>query len=291
MTSPFPHRYGAEDRLGAVNEIGEAQVRDAGALIRSGRRYGLAQTLDAASPARMWRYWRHSLILDRVLPGRFRGPNGVASLEESVSGALHSGTHLDGLAHVGIRDHAYNGVRYDAIVGPDGLTELGMEGLPPLVTRGVLLDIAALRRVPMLGDSELITAADLEAAAARAGVEVRAGDVLVLHTGWGSLWAQDPGRYATTEPGIGIEAAIWCTDRRVAVIGADTWAVEAVPGDPPDEVFPVHQHCLARYGCYLLENVRTQELAADGVTEFCCVIAPLRLRGASASMVNPVAVV
>ena len=84
MTSEFPHRYGAEDRLGAVNEIGEAQVRDAGALIRSGRRYGLAQTLDAASPARMWRYWRHALILDRVLPGRFRGPNGVASLEESL---------------------------------------------------------------------------------------------------------------------------------------------------------------------------------------------------------------
>jgi kynurenine formamidase len=287
----FPQRYGAEDTLGAINEIGEPQVRAAAELIRSGRRYGLGQILDSASPARMWRYWRHALVLDRVIPGRFRGPNGQSFLEEAVSGALHSGTHLDGLAHVGIREHAYNGIPYERIVGPDGLSELGIEALPPVVTRGVLLDVAALRGVEMLGESEPIEAADLEGAAAAAGVEVRAGDVVIVHTGWGALWDADPGRYATTEPGLAIEAAQWCTDRRVAIVGADTWGVEVVPGRPPDVLFPVHQHCLARYGCYLLENVRTEELARDGVTEFCCVIAPLRLRGASASMVNPVAVV
>jgi kynurenine formamidase len=101
----------------------------------------------------------------------------------------------------------------------------------------------------------------------------------------------DDERYKATEPGIGLAAARWCTDRRVTVIGADNWAVEVVPGERDDLAFPVHQHCIAQYGCYLLENVVTAELAREGIHEFLCAILPARLRGASASIVTPVAVV
>jgi kynurenine formamidase len=126
--------------------------------------------------------------------------------------------------------------------------------------------------------------------AASAGLTVGAGDIVILHTGWGALWDTDPDRYGTGEPGIDVEAARWLTTRRVAVIGADTWAVEQVPSASADESFPVHQECITRNGVYLLENVRTSELAADLVSEFCCVITPVRLAGASGSMVGPVAV-
>lgn len=287
----FPRRYGADDTIGALNEITDDTVRAAVALVRAGRRYQLAQILDSDSPAQMWRYWKHSLLLDRVIPGRFVGANRQSFLEESVAGALHSGTHLDGLAHIGIGEHTYNGHRYDEIVDAAGLTKLGIEDVPPIVTRGVLLDITRVAGVEMLNDSQVVTPDMLDAAAQAQGVDVRPGDVLVIHTGWSALWGVDDDRYKRSEPGIGLAAARWCTDRRVAVVGADNWAVEVVPGERRELSFPVHQHCIAQYGVYLLENVRSQELVRDGVSEFFCAILPARLRGASASIVSPVAVV
>lgn len=287
----FPHRYGPDDTLGAVNEITDETVREAVALVRSGRRYQLAQVLDSHSPAQMWRYWKHSLLLDRVIPGRFVGANRQSFLEESVAGALHSGTHLDGLAHIGIGEHTYNGHRYDEIVDAAGLAKIGIEQVPPIVTRGVLLDVARAAGSETLADTQVVTAELLDAAVAAQGVDPRPGDVLLIHTGWSALWGVDDERYKATEPGIGLAAARWCTDRRVAVIGADNWAVEVVPGERSELSFPVHQHCIAQYGVYLLENVRTEELVRDSISEFLCAILPARLRGASASIVSPVAVV
>lgn len=287
----LPLRYGEQDTLGAANEIDEAKVAEAASLIREGRRYPLAQVLDDASPAPMWRYWKHALVVDQAMSERATGTNRQTSVEESVAGALHSGTHLDGLGHVGIGEHAYGGRRYPEIVGPTGLRELGIEHVPPLFTRGVLLDIAQLEEVEVLDEGFVITDAHLTDAAARQGVEPAAGDIVLVHTGWGELWRSDPSRYIRAEPGIGLSAANWCTQRRVAVIGADNWAVEVLPSEESGLSFPVHQHCITRFGCYLLENVVTAELVRDQVYEFCCVILPLRLRGASASLVSPVALV
>jgi kynurenine formamidase len=287
----IPRRYGDDDMLGAANEITPAKVTEAAALIRTGRRYHLGQVLDSSSPAQMWRYWKHSLLTDRTSPERAFGSNTQTFVEESVSGALHSGTHLDGLGHIGLGPHAYGGRAWTDIISAEGLTELGIENVPPLTTRGVLLDIAALRGVDRLGPEEEVTADDLQAAADRAGVSVGPGDIVLVHTGWGSLWSDDGVTYAASEPGIGMSAARWCTDRRVCVIGADSWAVERVPLEPEKEAFPVHQETITRCGVYLLENVRTEELATDGVTQFFCVVSPVLLRGASASMVGPVAVI
>lgn len=288
-----PRRYADDDVIGAANEITPEKVAAAAALIRTGRRYALGQILESSSPAQMWRYWRHSLLTDRTTPERAFGSNVQTFVEESVSGALHSGTHLDGLGHVGIGDYAYGGRRWADIINADGLTDLGIENVPPLVSRGVLLDIAALHGVDQLGPEYGITADDLQAASDRAGVRVEAGDILFIHTGWGVLWDTDQDAYGASEPGIDLSAVRWCVERRVTVIGADNWAVEQVVLEPTPgaESFAVHQEAITRNGVYLLENVRTAEIAADGVTEFFCIIAPVRLRGASGSMVGPVAVV
>ncbi|MGN6242154.1 MAG: cyclase family protein [Motilibacteraceae bacterium] len=287
----MPRPYGDDDVIGAANEINDERVLRAAGLVRRGRRYALGQVLDAHSPAQMWRFWKHSLLTDRISPERAFGSNVQTFVEESVSGALHSGTHLDGLGHIGVGPYAYGGRPWSQIVSAEGLVELGIEQVPPLVTRGVLLDVAASKGVDCLQPDEPVSGEDLEAAAERAGIEVEAGDIVLLHTGWGRHWSQDPDRYAASEPGIDLSGGQWLVDRRVCVIGADTWAVERVPTVQEAEAFPVHQLTIARNGVYLLENVRTEELAADGVTAFLCVVSPTRLRGASASMVGPVAVV
>ncbi|HVB46669.1 MAG TPA: cyclase family protein [Streptosporangiaceae bacterium] len=287
----IPRRYGDDDTIGAANEINEDAVVAAARLVRHGRRYQLGQVLSPESPTQMWRYWKQTLLTDRVLPERSFGSNQQTFIEEAVSGALHSGTHLDGLAHIGIGEYTYNGHRYADIIGPGGVDLIGAENIPPFVTRGVLLDIARLRGVRMLGADEAVTADDLRDAEESVGVSVARGDVVLIHTGWGTLWDDDPAIYRASEPGIDVGAARWLADRRVSVIGADNWAVERVAVHLDDEAFPAHQECITRNGIYLLENVRATELAADGVVEFCCIIAPIKLKGATASMVGPVAVV
>jgi kynurenine formamidase len=287
----IPRPYGEDDVIGAANEITPERVSAAASLVTTGRTYSLAQVLDSASPAQMWRFWKQELLTDRITEENSFGTNRQTFVEESLSGALHSGTHLDGLAHIGIGGYAYGGRPWSAIAHTDGLTELGIENLPPVATRGVLLDVAAVRGVDRLADDEAITDVDLTRAAVRAGVIVGAGDVVLVHTGWGALWDADPERYNASEPGIDLSAARWCIERRVTVIGADNWAVERVPLVAEDEAFPVHQETITRSGIYLMENVRTAELVADGVNSFFCVISPIRMRGASGSMVNPVAII
>jgi kynurenine formamidase len=289
--SAVPRPYGDDDQIGAANEIGPDTVTAAAGLVAAGRRYALGQVLRPTSPHQMWRYWKHTLLTDRTGPERGLGTNRQTFVEEAVSGALHSGTHLDGLGHIGIGAHAYGGRAWSDIIGAEGLTALGIEHVPPLVSRGVLLDVAAVHGTAVLGDDQPVTAADLAAAETAAGVRVGPGDIVLLHTGWGTYWDADGDRYARSEPGLDLAGARWLLQRRVTVIGADTWAVERVPLVPGEEAFPVHQETITRSGVYLMENVRTAELAADGVHAFLCVVAPLRLQGASGSMVNPVAVV
>jgi kynurenine formamidase len=286
----IPHLYGPDDTLGAANEITFAKVAAAARLVRRGLTYPLAQILEADSPAQMWRYWKQSLLVDRVVPGRYLGANEQSFIEESVAGALHSGTHMDGLGHIGIGPLTYNGFAYADIIGATGLTKLGIESVPPIFTRGVLLDIPAALGVAELDPEYSISAADITMAMA-SGPEIEPGDVVLIHTGWGRFWDSDTDRYARSEPGLDVSGAEVLTSRRVTMIGADNWAVEQVTAQPGKELFPVHQHCITRYGCYLLENVRTQDLARDGVREFCCVVLPNRLKGASASMVSPLGVV
>lgn len=291
MDDTFPQRYGPDDELGAANEITQAKVREAVALVRRGDRYALGQVLEDGAPTQMSRYWKTALGLGHILPGASFGENRQSFVEETVAGALHSGTHLDGLGHIGIGSQTYNGISYQDVATSEGLLRLGIEGVPPFLTRGVLLDLVALEKGEPLAADRAVTADDLAAACERQGVEVRPGDAVLVHTGWGRHWMSDNERYAKSEPGIDLSAAAWLTDRRVCLVGADNWAVEVVPYPDAHLAFPVHQHCIARYGVYLLENVVTAELARDGVAEFCFVLLPIRIKGASASPVSPLAVV
>jgi len=264
-----------------------AKVLEAKNLITRGQTYQLGRVYESGMPIFGTRHY--SLRIPKVF-----GPNGTNQMfyhDEIISGELGQiGTQFDGLGHVGIGDLFYNGNRGSEFAKAEGLTKLGVENVGALVTRGVLLDIAAFKGVPMLEGGYEITLADLEGALRRENVTIRSGDVVLFHTGWGSLWMKDNVRFNQSAPGIGLAAGQYLVDHEIAMAGSDTWAVEAVPNPDASLAFPVHQLLIPRNGIYIFENLATEVLARDNAYEFAFFFAPLRLKGATGSPGNPLAV-
>jgi kynurenine formamidase len=283
----YPSRWGADDQRGAANRMTPAKVLEARDLMTRGTVYQLGRVYEAGMPLFGSRHF--SLLIPQAYALESR--NDAVYHDEIVSGELGQiGTQFDGLGHLGIGERFYNGHRRSEFAQPGGLTKLGIEHVGAIVTRGVLVDVAAFKSVAMIEGGAEITRADLEGALARQRVEIRSGDVVILHTGWGSLWMQDNARFLANAPGIGLQAAQYLVDREVVVVGSDAWGVEVFPNPDATLAAPVHQLLLARNGIYLFENLVTEELARDQTYEFAFVFAPLRLKGATGSPGNPIAI-
>jgi len=283
----YPSRWGAEDQRGAANRLTPAKVLEARGLITKGSVYQLGHVYEPGMP--MFGTRHYSLRIPQVfsMPGK----NQAVYHDEIISGELGQiGTQFDGLGHVGIGDLFYNGNRRSEFAQAEGLTKLGIENVGPIVTRGVLIDVAAFKAVDQLQGGYEITVADLKGALQRQRVEIHAGDMVLVHTGWGSLWMKDNARFTASAPGIGVAAAQMLADAEVVVVGADTWGVEVMPNPDSALSAPVHQLLLARNGIYLHENLITADLARDNVYEFVYIFAPLRLKGATGSPGNPIAI-
>jgi kynurenine formamidase len=289
----WPSRYGADDELGAGNELTSERTLAALKLPQEGRCIELAQLLEQGVPAYPPRDWKQLVLAHGTLEQNLLGPgtNDMSYFEEHISATYHIGCHLDGLGHVGIKDRFYNGNRYGDIYTPIGLTKLGIHNVRPWVTRGVILNIAKLLGTERLDEGFVITPEHLESAEEAQGVKVQAGDVVLLHTGWGDLWSEDIERYEHHEPGAGWDAAHWLTDRHVSLVGADNWAFEVIPAERPDRPFCVHQHLLTETGTHILENIVTSELVASGRSEFLFVLTVQKSKGSTGAMASPVAVV
>jgi len=283
----YPSRWGANDQRGAANRLTPAKVLEAKNLITKGTVYQLGRVYESGMP--MFGTRHYSLRIPQTFGPL--GKNEVTYQDEIVSGELGQiGTQFDGLGHIGVGDLFYNGNRRSEFAQAEGLTKLGIENAGAFVTRGVLLDVARYKGVAQLQGGYEITVADLKGALQRQGTDIRAGDAVILHTGWGSLWMKDNARYSQTEPGIGLAAAQFLVDEEVTLVSADTFGVEVLPYPDKALLFPVHQLLLPRNGTYILENVITEELARDNVYEFAFVFAPLRLKGATGSPGNPIAI-
>ena len=153
----------------------------------------------------------------------------------------------------------------------------------------MLIDVARFKGVDQLPPTYEITPADLAGALQRQRVEIGSGDVVLVHTGWGSLWMKENAKFVATSPGIGVAAAELLVKAEVVLVGSDNWGVEVMPNPNADLSAPVHQLFLARNGIYLHENLATEALARDNVYEFAYVFALLRLKGATGSPGNPIA--
>jgi kynurenine formamidase len=289
----WPSEWGAADQRGAINRLTADHVTKAARLIQTGKVYSLGRLYEYGMPLPGKRHF--SLTIPGSPTGGPMGKNQGVYHDDLFSGEIGQiGTQLDGLGHVGVRidgdDYFYNGFRRSQFGTAYGLEKLGIENVGVFFTRGVLLDVAAVRGVARLASGDVLTAQDLEKAMAAERVDVGPGDVVVIRTGHGQLWMKDNAAYSAGEPGIGIEAAQWLAGRKIVLVGTDTWATEVVPSEDPDRPFPVHQFLLVRHGIYNLENLALDELAQDKVYEFAFVFAPLRLKGATGSPGNPIAV-
>jgi kynurenine formamidase len=283
----YPSRWGAADQRGAANRITPAKVLEARNAIQKGQIYQLGHVYEAGMPMFGTRHYSIRIPQVFAMPGK----NQAVYHDEVISGELGQiGTQFDGLGHVGIGDLFYNGNRRAEFAQAEGLTKLGIENVGPIVTRGVLIDVAKFKSVEQLPPTYEITAADLKGALQKQNVQIRSGDVVLIHTGWSSLWMKDNAKYSATAPGIGVAAAQFLADAEVVVVGADNWGVEVMPNPDPALSAPVHQLLLARNGIYLHENLITAELARDNAYEFMYSFAPLRLKGATGSPGNPIAI-
>ena len=285
----WPSRYGPDDQAGALNEITADSVRSAVSLVRRGQVYDLAHVLDEHIPVFPGRSFRQRLDARAGEPGL--GRNDVHWVVEQITSTQQLGTHMDGLNHLQVGDRTYNGHRLADIVEDHGTNRLGIDTLPQIVTRGLLLDIAALRGVERLDAGDVVTPEDAEKALAAAGLIPRPGDAVLFHTGWGGLWGVDNTTYAAGEPGPGRALGAWLARHQIALTGCDTWSFGPYPPEDPDEPFVVPQTLNVRHGVVVVENLRLAELARAGVHEFLLVISHAKPRGATGAWVAPLAIV
>ena len=279
--------WGPDDQAGASNRITDAKVMEALQLATTGRIYELGQVYEQGMP--LFGSRSYSIVLPARDPAA--GDNRIVANEEFVSTQIGQvGTQFDGLGHIGqevlmedgsVEHVFYNGYTASEMDTPSGLQRLGIEHVRPIVTRGVLIDIAGYQGVERLPNGYEVTVEDLLGALAAQGMsaaDVTPGDAVLLRYGWSSLWNQ-PEAYNPNPPGIGLAAAEWIIERQVTMIGADSWGSEVFPN--PDEalVFPVHQELLMKNGIFNLENMQFDELVADVVYEFAFIVTPIPVQG------------
>jgi kynurenine formamidase len=281
-----PSQWGATDERGAGNLKSPELILRAANLIRTGEVIELGQVLSADMPLNPTRQFDIHTKRTTMNPlSNRRGSN-----EELVMAEIGQvGTQFDGFAHQTIGDSMYNCFKVGEVSTRTGFSRLGIQNVGAIVTRGVLIDIAALKNVDMLPGTYEITVEDLQQALAKQGIGLQRGDAVIIHTGWGKLWGKDNTRYSATNPGIGVAASQWLVRQSPILVGADTAPVEVNPNPDRQLSLPTHQIMLVVNGLHLLENLKLDELAAKRVHEFAFIVQPLKIQGGTGSSVAPIA--
>ena len=282
-----PSKWGAADQRGAGNHMKPETVLRATRLIRTGEVFELGRVLKPDMPFSLSRRFE----MDTKRTNMNAGSNRRGSNEEIVFTELGQvGAQLDGFTHQTIGDSMYNCVTVADVATRTGFTKLGIEHVGSLITRGVLIDVAALKGVAMLPDTYPITVGDLQGALQRQKLALQPGDAVIINTGWGRLWDTDGARYLNTNPGLTTAAAEWLAKQDPMLIGTDNGPVGVTPDPDPNLSNPVHQIALVVNGIHLLENLKLDELARRQVYEFALIVQPLKIQGGTGSTVAPVAV-
>jgi kynurenine formamidase len=275
----------------SVARLGPRRALDALALPTQGRVVELGTELVSGMPAPSAERSGGFRITPYRTPGCLARPEAPPPFDfsmELVQGSPHVGTHLDALAHVQADGVVFGGHRAADVYDDSGWRANGVEGAPPIVTRGVLLDVPAALGATRLPDGYEVGVGDLEACLERQGVALAPGDAVLVRTGKIADFQAGGDAYFAEAPGIGVEAAVWLFEQGMAVLGSDTAATEPVPFADPART--VHRAMLVERGINLIEIMRLHELAAQRINALLIICLPLRMRGATGSWVRPVAV-
>ncbi len=283
-------KYGPADEIGAANLLTPQRALEAAKLVKTGKTYRLGVETNSKTPAFGPRSWALVINQPGQAGGIGLGPTKTNYNDDIYMGYVGTGSQIDGLGHIGVDNVYYNCNKNSEFVQANGLKKLGVEKIPPFVTRGVLLDMTAYYGKDILPEGTAFNRKEIDEQARRQGVEIRQGDVVLFHTGWQSLVGKDDKRFISGEPGLGKDGALYLASKQVLAVGADTWGLDAIPFEPGVGVFEVHQILLPRNGIYILENMDTAELAKDKAWEFMFVLGVSRFTGGVQGIINPVAI-
>jgi kynurenine formamidase len=269
--------FGPDDQTGATNRVTAAVTKAAAAEIQTGVVTPMAFNLVDGIPLFGTRFTKTLLTSFTTMPGGELGTNKLSYMEDTYLSQSHVGTHIDGMGHIGIQDCYYNQTPMGKFVTQNYLKRLGLENVKSFATRGVIIDAVkvfqaanklkanAACKNPCLDGGTVITEADLQAGLKMYNVTLREGDAVFINTGWNDLFQQFPAQnavYNGSEPGISKSAAAWLISQKVVAVGADTWAVEVIPSEDTTVAFAVHKALLTDNGIHIIENVRTDLIAA-----------------------------
>jgi kynurenine formamidase len=298
----YPSRWGAEDILGSFNLVTPASIAAAFAMVKSGIVYDLSHVLDQDMPVpgfhgAFFANTQYSLENGKDWHDAVLGvsENGFSAQNLRLQISDHSGTHIDQLNHVGQLQPngeflVYNGIRNKDIIDSFGTKRLGIEQMPPLISRGVFADVCGHQGVEMLPAGYCISPEELDDVFAAQGVEVREGDAVLVHTGWGKNW-HDREKMLSGEPGLAMACARWAVEKNIVTWGTDQFATDPLPFEQPGVSLPMHIEMLTKAGIRLIENIYMEELAREKVYEFCLIAAPLKIRGGTGSPVRLLAAI
>ncbi len=287
-----PSKFGAEDTIGAANLVTPERILAATQLVKQGKAHPLGITIDAETPA----FPPRSLSLQVVQPNqqggvKLTGFGYEANYNDDIIQTwIGIGSQIDGLGHLGEGGLYYNCLDEKEISAITGLTKLGTHAVPPLVGRGVIVDMASHFGVDTMEAGQHFGSEEIQAAAEAQGVTFSEGDIILFHTGWtDGMFESDPPAWGSGEPGLSNEGAVYLAGLNPMAVGADTWGLDAVPPADGDKVFYGHVTFLKENGIYILETMDTGPLVDAGVQEFMFVLGQPRIRGTVQAMINPIA--
>lgn len=290
------------DSLGALRAISPESVVAALRLVQQGRIFDLGRVLENGMPVPPFHGQYFALMQYTLDNGEEwhhqnlgRMTNGYSAQNLRLDMCDHTGTHIDQLNHVGVKQEdgdfrLYGGRRNSHCVSSFGTTELGAEFMPPIVARGILADVADFASGRVLPEGYAISPEELRDSLRKEGVDTRPGDIVFVRTGWGLKWAE-PNVQLAGEPGLGVRCADWAREHEILAWGIDQFGTDPVPYEVEGLALPMHIEMLVESGIRLMENVYLEELAEERVYEFCVIVSPLKIRGGTGSPVRPLAVV
>jgi kynurenine formamidase len=284
-------KFGPEDQIGNMNYVTPAKTLAASKLVTHGKSYRLGIETNKNTPAYGTRTFALTVLQPGQVGGTTMGPNKTTYNDDIITGWVGIGSQIDGLGHAGIDNLYFNCNKAVDFAMPDGLKKLGIENVPAVATRGVLLDMAGYFNTDIVKEGTAFNRAEIEGAMKRQGIRsIEKGDVVLFYTGWQKLLGKDNKRFVSVNPGLGREGARYLASLDVVMIGADTANFEVIPFEKDAGVFEVHQILLALNGIHILENINTEEMVKDQAWEFLFTLGPARITGGVQAIINPIAI-
>ena len=284
-------KFGPQDQIGNLNHVTPEKTLAATKLVTKGKSYRLGIETNKDTPAYPPRTFAITIVQPGQNAGHTLGPTKTTYNDDIIAGWVGVGSQLDGLGHIGIDNLYFNCNQAAEFVMTDGLKKLGVENVPAVATRGVLLDMAGYLNTDIVKEGTAFNRAEIEGAMKRQGIKsIDKGDVVLFYTGWLKLLGKDNKRFGSAAPGLGRDGARYLASLGVAMVGSDTWSFEVIPFEKEAGVFEVHQILIPRNGIHILENINTEEMVKDQAWEFLFTLGPARITGGVQAIVNPIAV-